>query len=134
MRLHWPPGKDIAMIKNLEGMQQYGKDNMDAVMKSFDVASKSTQAIAVEVADYSKKAFEDGSQALEKMLGVKSVDKAVELQQAYMKEAYEGFVAKATKVSELYADLAREAYKPYEGFFKPYESFFSQAVSKVTPK
>lgn len=122
------------MIKNLEGMQQYGKDNMDAVMKSFDVASKSTQAIALEVADYSKKAFEDGSQALEKMLGVKSVDKAVELQQAYMKEAYEGFVAKATKVSELYADLARQAYKPYEGFFKPYESFFAQAASKVTPK
>ena len=31
-----------------------------------------------------------------------------------MKNAYEAFVAEATKISELYADLAKDAYKPFE--------------------
>ena len=31
-----------------------------------------------------------------------------------MKSSYEGFVAEATKLTEMYADLAKGAYKPYE--------------------
>ena len=66
------------------------------------------------MADYSKKAFEDGTAALEKLFGVKSFDKAIEVQTEYAKTAYEGFVAKASKIGELYADLAKETYKPFE--------------------
>ena len=102
------------MMKNLDDMQKIGKDNMDATLKSFGAVSKSVQAIAVEVADYSKKAFEDGTAALEKLFGVKSLDKAIEVQTEYAKTAYEGFVAKASKIGELYADLAKETYKPFE--------------------
>ena len=32
----------------------------------------------------------------------------------YFKKTYEGFVSQATKVTELYADLAKETYKPFE--------------------
>jgi hypothetical protein len=104
------------MIKNIEDVQKIGKDNMDATMKSFGVLSKTTQAIATEVADYSKKSFEDGSKVLEKLLGVKSIEKAIEIQTDYAKSAYEGFVAQATKIGELYADLAKETYKPFEAY------------------
>ena len=104
------------MVKNIEDMQQFGKDNMDATMKSFGTLSKATQAIATEVADYSKKSFEDGSKVMEKLLGVKSFEKAIEIQTDYAKSAYEGFVAQATKIGELYADLAKETYKPFEAY------------------
>jgi hypothetical protein len=102
------------MVKNLEELQQVGKENVEVAMKSAETMSKGAQAIAVEVADYSKKAFEDGSAALEKLFGVKSLDKAIELQTEYAKSSYEGFVAKASKISELYADFAKESYKPFE--------------------
>jgi hypothetical protein len=102
------------MVKNLEDMQQVGKENMENALKSMGAVSKSAQAIAVEMADYSKKAFEDGTAALEKLFGVKSFEKAIELQTEYAKTAYEGFVAEATKIGELYADLAKETYKPFE--------------------
>ena len=102
------------MVKNFEDLQQVSKDNVDLTLKAMGVLSKGTQAIAVEVADYSKKAFEDGTAALEKLFGVKSLDKAIEVQTEYAKTAYEGFVAKATKIGELYADLAKETYKPFE--------------------
>jgi len=68
------------MVKNFEDLQQVGKDNVDLTLKAVGALSKSTQAIAVEVADYSKKAFEDGTAALEKLFGVKSLEKAIEVQ------------------------------------------------------
>jgi hypothetical protein len=110
----WRAGKGKTMVKNFEDLQSVGKENVDATLKSFGALTKGAQAIAVEVADYSKKSFEDGSAALEKMFGVKSIDKVFEVQTEFAKTAYEGFVAKASKISELYADLAKESYKPFE--------------------
>lgn len=102
------------MVKNFEDLQQVSKENMDTAMKSMSAVSKSAQAIATEIAGYSKKSFEDSTAALEKLFGVKSLEKAIELQTEYAKTAYEGFVAEATKIGEMYADLAKETYKPFE--------------------
>ena len=110
-------GRGHLMVKNIDEMQQFGKDNMDATMKSFGAFSKSAQAIAVEIADYSKKVFEQGTAATEKLIGSKSLEKAFEVQSDYVKSSYEGFVAEATKLGELYADFAKEAYKPFESQF-----------------
>jgi len=103
------------MLKNFEDIQKLGKDNVDVAMKQFGTVSKGWQAIATEFADYSKKSFEDGSAALEKLFGAKTLEKAIEVQSDYVKGAYEGFVAEATKLGELYTDLAKETYKPLEG-------------------
>jgi hypothetical protein len=102
------------MVKNIDELQQFGKENVDATMKSFGAVSKSWQAISVELADYSKRAFEQSTAMTEKLLGAKSVEKAVEIQSDFVKSSYEGFVAEATKLGELYSDLAREMYKPFE--------------------
>jgi phasin family protein len=96
-------------------MQKIGKENVDVALKSFGVASKGMQAIATEVVDFQKKSFEEGAAALEKLFGAKTLDKAIEVQTDFYKSAYEGFVSKATKIGELYADLAKETYKPVEG-------------------
>ena len=105
------------MVKNFDEMQQFGKDNLDASMKSFGAVSKSAQAIAVEFADYSKKMFEQGTAATEKLIGAKSLDKAFEVQTDFVRSSYESFVAEATKLGQLYSDLAKEAYKPFESQF-----------------
>jgi phasin family protein len=107
---------EIGMVRNFDDMQKFGKDNMDAAMKSWNATSKSVQAIAVEMTNYTKKSFEEGSAAMEKLLGAKTLDKAIEVQSDYVKSAYEGFVAEATKLGELYADLAKEVYKPFESY------------------
>ncbi len=94
---------------------------MDATMKSFGTLSKSWQAIAAEMADYSKKMFEQGTAATEKLIGAKSLEKAFEVQSDYVK-TYEGFVAEATKLGELYSDLAKETCMPFEGQFGKFAS------------
>ena len=105
------------MVKNIDEMQRYGKDNMDAALRSLGALSKNLQAIAVEMADYSKRVFEQGTAAAEKLIGAKSLEKAFEVQSDYAKISYEGFVAQATKLGELYVDLAKETYKPFESQF-----------------
>jgi phasin family protein len=100
---------------NPDQMQKMSKDSMDMAMASFGAWSKNAQAIATEVADFSKKSFEGSAAAWEKLMGAKSLEKAMEVQSEYLKSSYEDFVAQSTKLSELYTDLAKEAYKPFEG-------------------
>jgi hypothetical protein len=110
------PEKENVMVKNYDEMQKLGQENANATMKPFVVISNGVQAIATEVADYSKKSFEEGTLAFGQLLGAKSVEKAIELQQVYFKNAYEGFVTQATKIGALYADLVKETCKPFEGY------------------
>jgi hypothetical protein len=56
-----------------------------------------------------------GKDAWEKLMGAKSLEKAMEVQNEYLKSSYADFVAQSTKLGELYADLAKDAYKPFEG-------------------
>ena len=103
------------MVQQFDQFQKFGQDNVDAAVKAFGAVSKGAQVIAVESADYAKKAFEHGTAAIEKLGGAKTLDKVIEIHTDYLKNAYEGFVAQSTKMGELYAVLAKEAFKPYEG-------------------
>ena len=98
-----------------EQMQKLGKDSMDMAMASFGAWTKNAQTIASEFADYSKKSFEDSRAAWERLMEAKSLETAMEVQSEYLKASYEDFVAQSTKLGELYADFAKEAYKPFEG-------------------
>jgi phasin family protein len=98
-----------------EDMQKFGKSSMDMALRSFGVWTKGAQAIAVEVVDYSKKSAESSAAAWERLVSAKSLEKAMEVQSQYLRSSYEDFVAEATKLGELYVDLAKEAYKPFEG-------------------
>lgn len=102
------------MIKNFDEVQKLSKDNFDVAVKSFGAVSKHMQAIATEMADYSRKSFEDSSAVVEKLMGANSVEKAIEVQTDYVKSAYEGFVSEATRLGDLYSNFAKETYKPFE--------------------
>ena len=80
------------------------------------------QAIATAYGDYTKKSFEDTKSFVEKLSGVRSFDKAVEIQTEFAKSAFETFATESQKIGALYSDLAKQAYRPFGGF-----------VTKVTP-
>jgi phasin family protein len=102
------------MTQTYEDFSKYGKDLADTGLKSFASLSKGAQAIAAEAGEYTKKSFEAGSAAAEKIFSAKSLEKAIEIQSDFAKQSYESFVAEATKIADLYAELAKEAYKPFE--------------------
>lgn len=105
------------MFKNLEDLQQMSKEQMEAATASASAWSKGLQQIATEATDYTKKSFEASSSLVEKLLGAKTLDKAVEINTEFAKQSYEGLVAQATKIGELYTNLAKEAFKPVEEAF-----------------
>jgi hypothetical protein len=102
------------MMQNFESIQKQGQESLDVAMKSVNAMTKGFQDIAKETADFSKKQFETSAAAAEKLMATKSIEKAFEVQADYVKASYEAFVAQATRMGELYADMAKQAYKPYE--------------------
>ena len=103
------------MAINFEDYTKFSKEQLEAVQAAAAEVSKQLQAIAAETTEYSKKSVESGSVFVEKLLGVKKLDEAIALQQEFAKTSYEGFVAQTTKLGELYANVAKVAFKPVEG-------------------
>ena len=102
------------MIK-VEDIQQYGKEHIETVVASATTVQNGLQAIASAYGDYTKKSFEDTKSFVEKLSGVKSLDKAIEVQTEFAKSAYETFVAESQKIAGLYTDLAKQTFRPFEG-------------------
>ena len=96
--------------------QQNGKEQIDAADASINAFPGGFQAIATAYGDYTKKSFEDTKSFVEKLAGVRSFDKAVEVQTEFAKSAFETFVTESQKIGALYGDLAKQAYKPFGGF------------------
>jgi phasin family protein len=97
-----------------DDLQKMGKDNFDAVVRSYGELNKGFQAIATRMTDYSKQTFEDATRAFEQLVAAKSLGRVIEIQSQYAKKAYDTWVAEASKLGEMYAAVARDAYKPVE--------------------
>jgi hypothetical protein len=100
--------------KATNDFQKMGKDNFDATVRSYAELNKALQAIADRMSDYSKRAFQVATRAFEELRGAKSVEQAIEIQSQYAKKAYDTWLAEASKIGEMYAGVARDAYKPVE--------------------
>ena len=106
----------------VEDIQNYGKEQLEQAVHSASGVQSGLHAIATAYGDYTKKSFEDTKSYVEKLSGVKSLDKVLEAQSEFAKSAYETFVADSQKIAGLYGDLAKQAFKPLEGVvakFKP---------------
>ena len=85
-------------------------------MNNVEQVQQHLNAITTAHTDYAKTTFEQGKAYVEKLAGVKSFDKAVELHTEYTKSAYDTFMSEATKIGELYKDFAKEAFGPMASF------------------
>ena len=102
----------MASAPNIEQFQDFSKQQLEALASASSTWSKGFQELAAESTDYTKKSLAAGSAALEKMLGAKSLEAAIQIQSDYAKMSYEGFVAQSSKVSELFTKFAADALKP----------------------
>lgn len=105
------------MANHIEDFQKISKDQLEHVSATTASVTRGFQAIATETTDYSKRSLESTSSFFEKLLGVKSVDAAIQLQTEFAKSQFEGFVAQSTKIGEIYKEIAKEAFKPVETAF-----------------
>jgi hypothetical protein len=86
-----------------------------------DIASIQNHLTAIRTAhtDFAKSSFEANKDYFEKLAGVKSPEKFVELTTEYAKSVQDMFVVGATKIGELYKTFATEAFTPFTSNFLP---------------
>jgi hypothetical protein len=92
-----------------------GNRQIAASVASANSLSIDFQTIATAYSDYTRKSFEETKAFVEKLSGVRSLDKAIEIQTEYAKQAYQTFVTESQKIRGLYSDLAKQALNPFEG-------------------
>ncbi len=105
------------MTKGIENAASFGQENVEAVVTSSKIATKAAESMSAEIAAYSKKAYEDSMAAAKELTSCKSVSEFVEKQTEFGKISIEGFVAEATKLNEMYAAAAKEAFAPLNARF-----------------
>lgn len=98
--------------KSLEGLTTFGQDNVDAFVKSSEIAAKAAEGIGTEISAYSKKAFEDSVAAAQDIASAKTMTELFEKQTSYAQSAFEGFVSQATKMNEIYVAAAKDISAP----------------------
>lgn len=74
----------------------------------------SIQAIANAYEDYTRRSLQESRSLVGKLMGVRSFDKVIELQTEYARQAFVNFVAESQKICELYNELARQIWRPWE--------------------
>ena len=92
-----------------------GNKQSDPAAASGNALSVDFQTLATAYGNYTKKSFEQTQAFVEKLSGVRSLDKAVEIQTEFAKQAYETFVTESQKIRELYRGLAKQNLRPFEG-------------------
>lgn len=98
--------------KGFEGMSTFGQENVEAVVKSSEVAAKAFEGIGSEISAYSKKAFEDGVAAAQEFASAKTMTELFEKQTAFAQAQFEGWLHQTTKMNEIVAAAAKDIAAP----------------------
>lgn len=99
---------------SLEKFASFQKETVEAMVAAAGVAGKGAEKIQSELGAYLKSAGEGFTEASKAIFGAKSVQAAMEAQSAYVKTAFEKYVAEMTKLGELMVGTTQSALEPLQ--------------------
>jgi phasin family protein len=100
------------MRKGLESAAAFNQANVEALVASSTIAAKAMENMTSEIAAYTKKSYEDGMAAAKAMSSCRDVSELVQKQAEFQRSSLESFVNEATRLNELYAAAAKDAFDP----------------------
>lgn len=106
------------MSLGFESLADLGRENLAAVTKANLALSQGLGAIGDELFDYAKSAIAKAGQAATALLGAKTFDEVIELNNALAKTAMESLIAQSTKLSELGITTTNQTLAPLGGRFE----------------
>ena len=104
--------KPTAAATGIEDVTAFGQLNVDAFTKASELATKAVEGINEEITSYSKKSFDDSVAAAKDLASAKTPTELFEKQSAFAQSAFDGFVAQATKMNEIFATAAKDITAP----------------------
>ena len=95
-----------------EELTELGRGNVEAVVASTKVAARGLETLGQDVAEFSRKSFEDASAALKGFAEVKSPADFFRLQGEFARGQFDALVSESSKLSETVLKLAGEVAEP----------------------
>ena len=102
-------------VKNYDTLVGYGKETVEAVVKSAEATGKGAETLHNEIYAFSKTSVEESIAAAKALMASKSVHEAIELQTGFAKTGFEKYVGELTKLSEIYSATTKQAFAPLQG-------------------
>jgi len=101
-------------VKNYDQFLGYGKETVEAYVKSANAAGKGVETLHSEIYAFSKQSIEESLAATKAVLGSKSVHEAFELQTDFAKTAFDAYVGQMTRLGEIFTSTTKEAILPLQ--------------------
>ena len=101
-------------MKHVDEMAGMARGNVEAMLASSRAAAQGIEAIAREVADFSRKSFEETTAAARAMTTVKTPNELMQLQNDFAKTQFDAAVAEMSKLSETMVKLMGEVFEPMQ--------------------
>ncbi|HYJ30142.1 MAG TPA: phasin family protein [Allosphingosinicella sp.] len=98
-----------------EEMTELTKGNVEALVASTKIAAKAVETIGQDVAEFSRKSFDDASAALKGFAEIKSPADFFRLQGDFARSQFDTMVAETSKLSETMIKFAGQAAEPISG-------------------
>jgi phasin family protein len=118
-----------AAFKGYDQFTTLAQGNYDAVSKSFGVLTKGVEDVTKAWFAYGQTSVDATVELSKKVMGAKSVNEVVDLQNDFAKTAFDTFVAESTKISEMSVKTANEAIEPIKARVDETVETFSKAAA-----
>lgn len=103
-----------------DNLATFNRHNIEAFIRSANVAAKGFEQINSELLTYSRQTLEDSVAATKAVLSSKSLQEAVELQSDFAKTAFDAYVGQVSKMGDIVSTLTRNAFEPINDRFKAF--------------
>ncbi|MCR9071431.1 MAG: phasin family protein [Alphaproteobacteria bacterium] len=101
-----------AAFKGYDQFATYQQANYEAFTKSFGIFAKGFEDVTKAWFSYTQTSVDSSVDFSKKVMGAKSVNEVVDLQNDFAKSSFDSFVAESTKLSEMTVKTANEAIEP----------------------
>lgn len=96
----------------VEEMTDLTRGNVEAIVASSKVAARGIETLGQEVAEFSRRSFEEASAVVKNFAEVRSPTDFFRLQSEFARSAFDNIVAESSKMSEAMIKLAGEVAEP----------------------
>jgi phasin family protein len=99
--------------KGFDHLATFNRHNIEAFIRSANVAAKGFELINTEILTFSRQALEDSVAATKAVMSSKSLQEAVEVQSDFAKTAFDTYVGQVSKMGDIVQTVTRGAFEPF---------------------
>ncbi|MDJ0946935.1 MAG: phasin family protein [Kiloniellales bacterium] len=103
-----------AMFAGYGDFSAMSQENIDAVVKAGQIMAVGMESVSRELMSFAKAHAEANAAAATKMFSAKTMQEAIDLQNAYARESFDKAVAETGKLTEMSVKFATDAFAPIQ--------------------